>query len=272
MSKRTVMEWSLWGLVAMAPGLVLLPSSIGALAVRDPAFDVGDDYGRAMLALLVSAVVFTLTGVVLGLVGWWHAVGLTAAQGLSSWHRALLWGGVVGIVTTPVFGLGTLFFGSVVTAYLVCGPDRPGVSLHTSTPSKRLVTQRAAQGCAVAGGGAVLAVAAGNLSHPGLPLHGLIWPTMALVSLGFAVMWCGALIVFAAWWGALFNAYLLPDQTWFRRLRWTGVLAAVTMPLLGLGAVVVAVALGAWARRAPDGTAPRTSAEALTPTLLKPLR
>lgn len=272
MSKRTVMEWSLWGVVAMALGLVLLPSSIGVLAVREPAFDVGDDYGHAMLALLVSAVVFTLTGVILGLVAWWRAVGLTAAQGLASWHRALLWGGVTGIVTVPVFGVGILFLGSVVAAYLVCGPEHDGVSLLASTPSKRLITRRAAQGWAIAGGGTVLAVVAGNLSHPGLPLHGLIWPTMALVSVGFTVIACGALLVFAAWWAALFNAYLLEDHSWFRRLRWTGVLAAVTMPLLGLGALVVAVALGAWARRAPDGTATRTPTETLTPTLLKPLR
>jgi hypothetical protein len=269
MSKRSVMKWSQAGFVAMVWGLVLLPSSVGALAVREPAFDVGDDYGRVVLALLVFAVVLTLTGAILGLVGWWRAVGLTAAQGLTSWHRALLWGGVIGIVTMPIFGLGVLFFGSVVTAYLVCGPDRPGISLLTSTPSKRLTIRRAAHGGAIAGGGTMLAVAAGNLSHPGLPLHGLIWPTLALVSLGFAVTSCGAVIVFAAWWGALFNAYLLPDQTWFRRLRWTGVLAAVTMPVLGLGAVVVAVALGAWARRAPDGTATMTPVETLTPTLRK---
>lgn len=270
MSKRTVINLSLWGLAVMAPGLVLLPACIGALAARDPAFDVGDSYGRAMLALLVSTTVFLTVGVVVEIIAWWRAVRLTESMGYRDWQRALLWGGLIGILTMPLFGLGLLFFGSVMLAYLVSGPARPGMDVFATTPSKQLIGRRIGQGWVLAGVGLGLAIVVGNLTHPGLPFHGLVWPSMVIESLGMTILGLGAVCVGAAWWGALFNAYLLPDLVWFKRLRWTGVVAAATMPALGLGAVVIAVVLGAWVRSAPDGTADRSPLLAPTPTLLSP--
>jgi hypothetical protein len=267
MSKRTIIDWSRWGLAAVTPGVILLISSIGALAARDPAFDIGGDYGRAMVTLLVIGGVFATTGLVLELAAWWGAVQRTAARGHHEWHRALLWAGVAGILTTPFFGLGILLFGSVLTAYLVSGPDDPHADLMHTTPGKSLITRRANQGWLVAGAGVLLAVVVGNLTHPGLPFHGLVWPSLMLESAGVTLVVLGAIIIAAAWWGALFNAYLLPDRTWFRRLRWTGTAAALTMPLLGLGAIILAVTLTAWARGAPDGTAQRPT-EQLTGSVL----
>jgi len=69
----------------------------------------------------------------------------------------------------------------------------------------------------------------------------------------------------AAWWGAMFNAYLLPDKTWFRRLRWTGIAAALTMPLLGLGALILLVVSVAYAQWAPGGTPSPAQPLAWTP-------
>jgi hypothetical protein len=65
----------------------------------------------------------------------------------------------------------------------------------------------------------------------------------------------GALIVGAAWWGALFNAHNLADRTWFRRLLRSGIAAAIVMPLFGLGGLILAVVLTAYQRSAPDGMA-----------------
>lgn len=270
MCKRAIVSRSLWGLAFLAAGSILLTSSIAALAVRDPAFDVGDDYGSAMVGLLALAGIFVTAGVVVELATWWGAVQRTASQGQQEWHRALLWGGVAGILTTPLLGVGILLFGSVLTAYLVSGPDGAEADLRRTTPSKPLITRRANQGWMVAGAGALLAVVVGNLTHPGLPFHGLVWLPLSLVCLGLTTVVLGGVIVAAAWWGALFNAYLVPDQTWFRRLMWTGITAALTMPLLGLGALITAITLAAWARVAPDGTAERCPATSVTPSVLSP--
>jgi hypothetical protein len=63
----------------------------------------------------------------------------------------------------------------------------------------------------------------------------------------------------------MFNAYLLPDKTWFRRLRWTGIAAALTMPLLGLGALILLVVSVAYAQWAPGGTPSPAQPLAWTP-------
>jgi len=72
-----------------------------------------------------------------------------------------------------------------------------------------------------------------------------------------------------SWWaphgGSLFNTYGLSDKTWFRRLRWTGIVAAVTMPLFGLGALILFVVFVAYVRRAPDGTMCSARPPASTP-------
>jgi hypothetical protein len=270
MSKKTIVDLSVWSWAAAIPGLVLVPACLMALAVRERAFDTADAYGATMVALLVSAVLFLSAGAALALLAWWRAVRLTESMNYPSWAQPLLWGGIVGIITLPLFGVGLLVFWSVMLAYLVSGPDRPGVDARTTTPSKQLIRRRATQGWVLAGAGTLSAILVANLSHPGLPFHGLAWPTFMLVSAGIALAGVGAILVGTAWWGALFNARLLPDQLWFRRLRWTGVVSAITMPLLGLGAVIIAITLLSWSRSAPDGTASRTPTETLTPTLLNP--
>jgi len=55
----------------------------------------------------------------------------------------------------------------------------------------------------------LLALAVPNLlTNPGRPRHGLLWASLALVAIGFAVAGIGVVLVGAAWWGALFNAHL----------------------------------------------------------------
>jgi hypothetical protein len=59
------------------------------------------------------------------------------------WFNALLWGGIVGIVTMPLFGLGALIWGNVMIAYLVGGPDgmagEPPEVATPAVPPKTLV-------------------------------------------------------------------------------------------------------------------------------------
>jgi len=271
MSKRDIIDRSLWGLAALALGLILLPSAVLTLAARQPQNGVADTYGRTMLALIISGAVFLLAGIALELLAWGAAVRHASALADSRWRTVLLWGGVAGIITIPLLGVGVLIFGSVLTAYLVAAPNRPCDHPHATTPTKPVIIRRATRGWAITAAGMLLALAVPNLTNPGRPLHGLLWPSLALVAIGFAVAGIGAVMVGAAWWGALFNTYGLPDKTWFRRLRWTGIAAALTMPLFGLGALILLAVFVAYARRAPDGTSSsaRPAASTALPGLIR---
>jgi hypothetical protein len=173
----------------------------------------------------------------------------------SKMRLSLLWGGIAGIVATPLFGLGALVFWSVMMAYLVAGPDGLAADPRPTIPAKRSITRWAGRGYAVGCAGLVLALLVPNLTYPGRPLHGVGWPSLALVSLGITVVAVGFTVAWAAWWGAIFNTHQLADKTWFHRLLWGGVAAAMTSPLFGFGALILAVVLIAYQHSAPDATA-----------------
>ena len=272
MSKRDIIDRSLWGLAALAIGFILLLSALLTLAARQPQNGVTDTFERTMLALIISGGLFLLVGVALELLAWVAAVRHASALADSRWRTVLLWGGVAGIITIPLLGEGVLIFGSVLTAYLVAAPNRPCAHPRATTTPKPVIVRRAARGWAITAAGMLLALAVPNLlTDPGRPLHGQLWPSLALVAIGFAVAGIGAVMVGAAWWGALFNTYVLPDKTWFRRLRWTGIAAALTMPLFGLGALILLAVFVAYARRAPDGTSSsaRPAASTALPGLIR---
>ena len=255
MFKREIIDWSLRGLAALILGFILLLPAVLTLVARQPQNGVADTNGRTMLALIISGGMFLLAGVAMELLVWGAAVRHASALADDRWRTVLLWGGIAGIITVPLLGVGVLIFGSVLTAYLVAAPNRPSAHPQATTPTKPLIVRRAARGWAVTAAGMLSALAVPYLlTNPGRPLHGLLWPSLALLAIGFAVAGVGAVMVGAAWWGALFNTYVLPDKTWFRRLRWVGIVAALTMPLFGLGALILFVVFVAYARRAPDGT------------------
>ena len=110
-------------------------------------------------------------------------------------------------------------------------------------------------GFATAGAGTVLALLVANLTYPGRLLHGVGWPSLVLVSLGITAIAAGAVVIWVAWWAAIFNTHQLAGKTWFNALLGTGIAAAVTMPLFGLGALILAVVLIAYWHAAPDGLA-----------------
>ena len=109
MSKSRVMRLSTWGLVGMLPASVLIPSSAVALAAHDAG--ARDGYGRAMVALIALGATFALAGLVVEFVAWAHALSNTRLLRDGRWFTALLWGGAVGILATPIFGLGLFVFG-----------------------------------------------------------------------------------------------------------------------------------------------------------------
>jgi hypothetical protein len=249
MSKSTIVRWWIWGLVAMVPAGILIPSSALALAAQNDG--VSDGYGWTMVGLIVVGGVFALAGAAALLTAWVKAVLGTRQVADPRWFRALLWGGIAGLVTMPLFGLGALVLGAVMTAYLVAGPDGAGPGARPAVPAKGTITTWGGWGFAAIFAGLSLAMLVANWSNRGGPLHGILWPSLAILSAGITVAVTGAIVVWAAWWGALFSAHALPERTLFRVLLWSGIAAAVTMPAFGFGGLIVMVALIAYWHSAP---------------------
>lgn len=262
MTKRAITKLWIWGLIAMIPGTVLIPAS--ALALASHPQGASDGYGRAMVNLIAVGGVFVTASLIVGLLAWVEALLNTRPLADTRWFRALLWGGFAAVVTMPLFGVGALVLLCVMLAYLVGGPDGLVAEPRPAAPAKSTIARWGGWGYAVGCAGGLLALLVPRLTYPGRVLHGVGWPSLALVSLGVTVVAVGLTVAWAAWWGAIFNAHQLADKIWFHRLLWGGVAAAVTMPLFGFGALILAAVLIAYHRSAPDSTAvlrPRPPAE-----------
>jgi hypothetical protein len=250
MSKSTIIKWWIWGLVAMIPAGILIPSSSLALAAHSEGVSGG--YGWTMVGLIVVGGLFALAGLAALLTAWVKAVLGTRQLADPRWFKALLWGGIAGLVTMPLFGLGALVLGAVMTAYLVAGPDQAAAGARPAVPAKGTITTWGGWGFAAIFAGLSLAMMVANWTNRGGPLHGIGWPSLAILSAGITAAVTGAIVVWAAWWAALFSTHTLPDRTWFRVLLWSGIAAAVTTPAFGLGGLILMIALIAYWRSAPD--------------------
>lgn len=253
MSKPTVVRWWKWSWVPIFVAGVLIPSGIAGLAAHGSA---SDGYGKTMIALIALGGVSAWCGFVLQVVSWAGAVLNTKHLSDESWFRSLVLIGVIGILTIPMLGLGALAFEGVLMAYVVAGPDGLSDQPRVTTPDKKTIRRWNDGGLALAGVGLVGALVVSRLTDSGALLHGHTWLALALVSAGIGVAVLGAVMIGAAYWGALFNAQRLTDQTWFRRLRSSGILATLMIPIFGLGALIAAIMLIAYQHSAPDSIAP----------------
>lgn len=131
MVKRTITKTWIWGAVVMTVGGVLILASALALVAhvqnvtagnRYP-FNPNDNVFWTIVFLIVLSCIVAGSGVIVQLVAWIGAVLNTNRLADKTWFRVLLWGGIVGIVTSPLFGLGALFWWGVMVCYLVAGPD-----------------------------------------------------------------------------------------------------------------------------------------------------
>jgi hypothetical protein len=266
MTKSTITKWWIWGLIAMMPAGILIPSSALALAAQNKGVSGG--YGWTMAGLIVMGGLFALAGLAALLTAWVKAVVGTRQLADPRWFKALLWGGIAGLVTMPLFGLGALVLGTVMTAYLVAGPDQAAAGARPAVPAKGTITTWAGWGLAAIFAGLSLALTVANWTNNGGPLHGHLWPALAILSAGITAAVTGAIVVWAAWWGALFSARTLPHRTLFRVLLWSGIAAAVTMPVFGFGGLILVIALIAYWHSAPDriaGQPPELTAQRPTP-------
>lgn len=124
MVKRTITTWWIVGAIVMIVGGILALFSSLALVPHIQDLTSGfrysfvpDSYFWTLISLIV------LGGIAVQFVAWIGAVLNTNRLADKTWFNILLWGGIVGIVLGPLFGLGALFWWGVMIAYLVGRPD-----------------------------------------------------------------------------------------------------------------------------------------------------
>jgi hypothetical protein len=71
-----------------------------------------------MVVLMAVGGVSLALGAALQAIAWGGAVGNTRPLPDTRWFRALLWDGIAGLLTLPLFGVGALLSGSVMMIYL----------------------------------------------------------------------------------------------------------------------------------------------------------
>jgi hypothetical protein len=253
----TVLRWALLGVAMMIPAGILIPSSSVALAAHHAG--AGDGYGATLVALIAVGGLFAFAGFAVEMIAYGKAIEEVRLVADSRWFRALLWAGILAILTIPLFGVGLLVGSSALTAYLVARPaEAAQAGAAIVLRSKYTMERWSSWGFgAAAVAGAVALLVPNALTHVGQPLHGHTWIGLALVSTAITAVACAAIVIGAAWWAALFNAYQLVDRVWFKRVLWAGVAAQLTMPLFGLGVLILGVLFVAYRRAAPDATTPR---------------
>lgn len=287
MTKRTTRNWLIGSILAMVPAaILLLASGLALLAHLDslsPASRVTflpDDYSRTMFTLTLLGAGFLWISVVAGIVAWSGALVNTQGAADRRWFNALLWSGIVGLVTIPAFGIGALIIGMATLAYAVGGPESIAPALSpagarvasASTIGKSAVGRWAIWGLVAMAAGGVLALLVSRETNYGGFLHGHLWPSLALITVGASITVAGLIAETVSWWGAIFNAHRLADHTWFNVLLWSGIVGAVTMPIFGLGALVVASVGIVYFAAAPDATQtqqPQATPPTTTPTLTR---
>lgn len=264
MAKRTITK--LWvvgtGFLALAAVLIIadgvaLLAHLDSLAPTARNGIAPDDFSRAMLVLILIGFVIATIGFVTELVAWFVALSNTRCLADRRWFKALLATGIAGLITLPLFGVGALIAGGGMLVYLVGAPEStheaPGTSAPPRVWPKAAIVHWSTWVLVPLLGSALFALVVANLGNPGGVLHGHVWMSLVLLTLCAVTVVCSVIAEAAGWVAALFNVHLLADKTWFNVLLWTGIVAILTMPLLGLGALIAAAVGIAYLAAAPDG-------------------
>ena len=165
-----------------------------------------------MVGLIGVAAVFALVGVVAVIVAWIEAMRNARLLPSTDWLNALRRVGLVDLLMARLFGLGAFVFGCLMIAYLVGAPDGLDPDPHPTTPHKAAIAKWSGRGWILVGAGISIALLTANLTGNGRPLHGVLWPSLFIESIGLSVAMVGALIAIAAWWAAILNRMLWPTR------------------------------------------------------------
>jgi hypothetical protein len=277
MGKRTVTKWWTAGAVTLAVAAVLIIADGLALAAHFDAMTPGtrvglmpDNFSRSIVILIGLGIVIAGAGLLAELVAWFGALANTRLLADKRWFNRLLWAGIVGIATLPLFGLGAMIAGSAMIAYLVGAPDtsvgrtqEAEAAPRTTIWSKPRIVRWSTWGLVPMAAVAVVSLLIANQTNRGGLLEGHTWTALMLLTTCIVVIVCAVITESVAWWAAIFNARELADQTWFKLLVWSGIVAAATMPLLGLGALIAAGVGIVYRTSAPDATASEKPAQAI---------
>jgi hypothetical protein len=263
MTKRTITTFWIAGAVAIAVSAILVIGNGVALLDHLAALPAGrsvtaDDFSRSAVALMILGGILASIGLIAELAAWVGSLGNTHRLADQRWFVALLWAGVAGIVTLPLFGLGALIAGSAMLAYLVGGPQ-PRVW------TKAVIVRWSSLGLIPILAAPVIALLVANQTNANGILHGHQWTALMLLTTCVVAAVCGVMVESVAWWAAIFNTRRQADRTWFNVLVWSGIVATLTMPLFGLGALIAAGVGIAYRSAAPDSTdinKPTTKAKA----------
>jgi hypothetical protein len=97
---------------------------------------IPDNFFWTMMTLIQLGGIIAAGGLIFQLVAWIGAVVNSHRLADKSWFKVIIWVGIVGIVTSPLFGLGGLIWWGVTVAYQIVGPDGMAVQQpRTATPA-----------------------------------------------------------------------------------------------------------------------------------------
>jgi hypothetical protein len=152
MTKPTIVKLWLAGLVVMLVGgaiagiATLVWLTHVASVTQNGAQYVADNFFWSTVGFWWTAGIVATAGVVIQVAAWIGAVLKTHRLADRTWFNVLLWVGIVGILTSPLFGLGAVIWMGVMIAYMIAGPD------VTTAPGALAATPAAPTDHAVADG------------------------------------------------------------------------------------------------------------------------
>lgn len=133
MKKATVVKTWLSGLaVLLAAGAVASIATVAWLGhvagvTADGSSYQPDSFFWTTVVIWWAAGLAAVAGIAIQVAAWIGAVMNTHRLADKTWFNVLLWLGIVGIVTSPVFGLGAVLWWVVTITYMIAGPDTMAV-------------------------------------------------------------------------------------------------------------------------------------------------
>lgn len=141
MTKRTIAKTWLVGLLIILAGGVVSGVSTGVWLVNvvtvtgNGSKYMPDNFFWTSMAFVWSGGIIAAGGIIVQLAAWVGAVLNSHHLANKAWFNVLLWVGILGIGTSPLFGLGGLIWWGVTIAYLIGGPDGMVVQKSQTAPT-----------------------------------------------------------------------------------------------------------------------------------------